>query len=222
MNFADYLRGKKSLEVGGPSGIFDYWAIYNSVKSIDGTNFSTDTVWGTQSNVFVANQNITGNLYICEGTDLKPIADNSYELVLSSNNLEHIANPLKALKEWTRVLVPGGLIFLVLPKKEFTFDHLRQTTKIQHLIEDYENNIGEDDLTHLIEILALHDLNMDPPAGSFSNFRERSLKNLENRCLHHHVFDEKLLYQIFEYLKFEAVHVSNVGESYIGVAKVNK
>jgi hypothetical protein len=58
------------------------------------------------------------------------------------------------------------------------------------MLEDYECDTQEDDLTHLPEILQLHDLSMDPPAGTAEEFRQRSLNNFENRCLHHHVFRE--------------------------------
>ncbi|HWZ24924.1 MAG TPA: hypothetical protein VN037_06550 [Verrucomicrobiae bacterium] len=58
------------------------------------------------------------------------------------------------------------------------------------MLEDYERDIGEKDETHLNEILDLHDLSRDPPAGTPEQFRARSLLNIENRCLHHHVFDE--------------------------------
>ena len=58
------------------------------------------------------------------------------------------------------------------------------------MFEDFKNGTGEDDLTHLPEILELHDLACDVGAGTFEQFRARSLENFSNRCLHHHVFDE--------------------------------
>ena len=72
----------------------------------------------------------------------------------------------------------------------YTFDHRRQPTPVSHMMEDYERDIGEKDETHLNEILDLHDLSRDPPAGPPGQFRARSLLNVENRCLHHHAFDE--------------------------------
>ncbi len=56
---------------------------------------------------------------------------------------------------------------------------------------DWQNKTTEDDLFHLPEILERHDLSRDPLAGSLEQFRARSLDNFNNRCLHHHVFDEK-------------------------------
>ena len=66
------------------------------------------------------------------------------------------------------------------------------------MLEDYELGRDEKDLTHLEEILELHDLSRDPGAGSRDQFRQRSLQNFENRCLHHHVFDEHNSRQLLE------------------------
>jgi hypothetical protein len=64
--------------------------------------------------------------------------------VLSSHCLEHVANPILALREWLRVMTPDGTLVLVLPHKEGTFDHQRPTTTLGHMIDDYER---EDDMT---------------------------------------------------------------------------
>jgi SAM-dependent methyltransferase len=137
-----------------------------------------------------------GKQYIAEATNLGVIPHSVYDLVISSHTLEHIANPVKALNEWIRVLKTNGLLVLVLPHRDGTFDHRRPVTRIEHLMEDLNNDTGEEDLTHLEEILALHDLARDPRAGDFSAFASRSKRNLENRCLHHHVFDTRLAVEI--------------------------
>lgn len=41
-----------------------------------------------------------------------PFADNSYEVILCSEVLEHIPDPPKAISEMYRVLAPGGLLIL--------------------------------------------------------------------------------------------------------------
>ena len=75
-------------------------------------------------------------------------------------------------------------MILILLNKDFNFERLRPYTNIEHLIQDFTQNIGEDDLTHLDEILELHDLNIDKPAGSFEEFKARSLNNESHRGLH--------------------------------------
>ncbi len=116
-----------------------------------------------------------------------------------------MANPLKAMKEWVRVVKGGGHLLLVLPNKAANFDYRRPVTKFEHLLDDYLRAIGEDDLTHLEEILQLHHLSRDPPAGDPEAFRQRSMDNVKNRTLHHHVFDRELIGQIFKHAELEMV-----------------
>ncbi|MGH2649529.1 MAG: methyltransferase domain-containing protein [Ginsengibacter sp.] len=123
----------------------------------------------------------------------------SYDFVLSCNNLEHMANPLKAVLEWKRILKKDGVMILVLPNKEANFDHKRPYTSIEHLINDYNSKTAEDDMTHLIEILKLHDLKRDPQARFYDNFVARCNDNFKNRCMHHHVFNQQLLKNIMEF-----------------------
>lgn len=193
--YLPYIQGKKGLEIGGPSDVFregDAIPVYHQAERVDNCDFSSATVWAKHSEVFVFHpEKAAGSTFFCEGSALNCIADASYDFVLSSHNLEHFANPIKALKEWQRVLKPGGAIVLVLPYYRDTFDHRRQPTNVDHLFDDFEQDIGEDDLTHLPEILEKHDLRRDIPAGSKDDFRKRSLNNFSNRCLHHHVFDER-------------------------------
>ena len=153
-------------------------------------------------------KNKTGFRYILESTNLYKIKTSTYDCLIFSNCLEHIANPIRALKEWKRVLNFNGLLLLILPKKESNFDHRRPYTTFDHIVANYINNTDEDDLTHLDEILKLHDLNLDPPAGSIENFKSRSEDNLNNRTLHHHVFSIELIKQMLNLLSFEIINMS--------------
>lgn len=47
--------------------------------------------------------------------DLRGYEDGRFDWVYSSNALEHTGDPRAALKEWTRVLKVGGVMFLYLP-----------------------------------------------------------------------------------------------------------
>jgi SAM-dependent methyltransferase len=189
------VEDKKGLEIGGPSEVFQGWyrplRLYNKVGSLDNCDFSRTTLWSSHSDSFQFSCfKRPGRTIFCDGSNLIGIGNGSYDFVLSAHNLEHFANPVKALKEWHRVLRPGGSLILVLPHYSKTFDHRRMLTPVAHMIEDYERNTQEDDLSHLEEILISHDLKMDTAAGTVDDLRRRSLRNFENRCLHHHVFDE--------------------------------
>jgi hypothetical protein len=54
--------------------------------------------------------------------------------------------------------------------------------------EDAERETAEDDLSHLDEILALHDLDRDPGAPDRETFERRCQENGSTRGMHHHVF----------------------------------
>lgn len=202
---------KAGIEIGGPSGMFrdkGLIPLYTIIKSLDGCNFSNSTVWEGEiksGQKYKFHNEKTGVQYISEATDLSTVPKTNYEFVISSNCLEHVANPLKAIEEWLRVIDKNGLILLALPNQKYCFDHKRPVTKFGHLLQDYKNNIDETDITHLDEILALHDLRMDRLAGNFEEFKARSLKNFENRTLHHHVFDISLLKEIFNFFNLEAL-----------------
>lgn len=222
----DYIAAVENLcgiEIGGPSSCFkNVLPVYRHVASLDGTNFAAKTLWESSladGEPYRYHRRQPGRQIIAEATDLSGIPSSSYDFLLSSNCLEHIANPIKALTEWVRVVKPGGALILVLPKKESNFDHLRPTTTIEHLLEDHARDVGEDDLSHLDEILALHDLKMDPPAGNLAQFRERSLQNFDNRALHHHVFDADLIAQLLAVTGLRTVDISNTRTDYYALAR---
>jgi hypothetical protein len=77
---------------------------------------------------------------------------------------------------------------LVVPHKDATFDRHRPVTTLAHMLEDAEFDRGEDDTTHLDEVLALHDIERDPAAPSRAVFEQRCHENLTTRGMHHHVF----------------------------------
>ncbi|BBX61125.1 hypothetical protein MSAS_02990 [Mycobacterium saskatchewanense] len=223
--YRSVVADQYGIEVGGPSALFKtVLPLYRYIRDLDGVNFSNDTVW---EGTITAGQNFhycdgkSGRQYISEATDLREIATEQYDFLLSSNCLEHVANPIKALVEWKRVIKPGGGLVLVLPNKVSNFDHRRPTTKFAHLLEDFTNDIGEDDLTHLDEILALHDLQRDPPAGDLEHFRERSLRNVENRTLHHHVFDVELIKDALSYVGFDMLNVTPTSSDFFALARKN-
>ncbi len=195
--FLRHVKHRAGLEIGGPSDVFGDAGIlplYRYIRKLDNCVFSAETIWEgrrLEGQTFTYHpKKPAGFNFIRESTDLKGIKTGGYDFLLASHTLEHSTNPIKALKEWIRVVKPGGPIIVILPHYKHTFDHRRQPTPVSHMVEDYERDMDEKDETHLNEILALHDLSLDPPAGTPQQFQARSLLNIENRCLHHHVFDE--------------------------------
>lgn len=58
------------------------------------------------------------DIMIDDATDLGLFADNSLDFVFSSHLLEHIEDTRKALREWWRIIRPGGYLVLYLPHRD--------------------------------------------------------------------------------------------------------
>jgi SAM-dependent methyltransferase len=222
--FQRLVAGKSGLEIGGPSDFFvRRLPLYQVAHVVDQLNFSADTVWSraeSNSPSDVAPALARGRSIICDATDLRAVPDAQYDFLLSCHNLEHIANPLKALTEWVRVIRPGGHLLLIVPNKTENFDHRRPDTRFEHLLEDFQSEIDEHDMTHLDEILALHDLSRDSEAGDIEQFRARSLRNFENRCLHHHVFNMPLVCEVMRHFGLSVQRNATTPAEFIAVGQV--
>lgn len=209
--YREAVAGRLALEVGGPSLAFKTIVpIYPCLAHVDGANFANYTVWEgsvTAGTYFSYFGRRTGQQYVLEATHLAGIADGQYECLISAHCLEHVANPLKALLEWRRVMQKGAPLVLMLPNKSKNFDHRRPDTQFEHLLKDFEQDVNETDLTHLDEIMRLHDLELDPGAGTWDDFERRSRENFFNRTLHHHVFSESLIRSVLSHTGFEILEL---------------
>lgn len=213
-NFLEILRNKKGLEIGGPSPSLSHQGflpVYDVLKELDGCNFGKETVWEgklQEGSNYRWGNNI-GKQFIADGSDLAFIESGSYDVILSCHSIEHFANPIKALNEWKRILSEEGLLLLVVPHKDQTFDRNRPVTKLSHLIEDFEKETSENDSTHFDEVIQLHDITLDFGVKSKEELATRTYKNIENRCVHHHVFNTPLVVQLADYLNMQILQVEH-------------
>jgi hypothetical protein len=207
------VRGKNGLEIGGPSHLFRRAVpVYSVVGSLDNCVYSIETIWeGNRSDgaPFTFLPHRAGRNRVIDAANPTGINDWEYEFVLSCHSLEHIANPIKALKSWRRI-APGYLI-LILPYYRDTFDQFRPVTTLKHMISDFECNVGEDDLTHLHEVVKLTDLSrIELLEGLTTEERKEKVKemssdNVRHRSMHHHVFDQQNTNQLVQYCGYRVL-----------------
>ena len=200
---------KIGVEIGGPSSTGGI--LYQNALTIDNVIFSKNTVWSNHTDEYYYYHNKKGKVIVNDAVNISLVENECYDFVFSSHSLEHIANPLKSISEWLRIIKNGGYIVIIVPEKSICFDHKRNYSKFSTLLSQYEKNVGEDDLSTLPEILLNHDLKMDPPAGDLAAFTKRSLDNFNNRCLHHYVYNYELLMEICNYFNCEFVYNETVG-----------
>jgi SAM-dependent methyltransferase len=76
---------------------------------------------------------------IDDGERLDSIADGSQDFVVANHFLEHSQDPVGALGNMFRVLRVGGILYLALPDKRFTFDSKRPPTPLEHVLADHRD-----------------------------------------------------------------------------------
>ena len=73
-----------------------------------------------------------------DAEELRQFPDNSEDFVIASHVLEHLENPVRAFKNWLRVVKHGGVVYVALPDMRRCFDAGREVTSVEHVIRDYE------------------------------------------------------------------------------------
>lgn len=200
---------KFGVEIGGPSSTGEI--IYQNATTIDNVIFSKNTIWSNHTDEYYYYYNKKGKVIVNDAVDISSVNNDTYDFCFSSHTLEHIANPLKAINEWLRIIKNEGYIIIIVPEKSECFDHKRNYSKFSTLLSQYQKNVGEDDLSTLPEILNNHDLTMDLPAGNFEQFTKRSLNNFYNRCLHHYVYNDELLTDIADFFNCKVIYKQTIG-----------
>lgn len=73
-----------------------------------------------------------------DGFTLASISPLSQDFVIANHVLEHAPNPLQVLERWWQVLLPGGVLFVIVPLQDRSFDRGRTLTSVAHMFEDYD------------------------------------------------------------------------------------
>jgi hypothetical protein len=224
--YLEAVKGKAGLEIGGPSWLWKTAVpIYRVIGKLDNVNWAPVTLNNPPMNdgrgEFRWHLLRRGSNLICEADQVRA-ADSSYDFLISAEVLEHIANPLKTLREWKRVLRPGGTLICEVPNKDFTFDYRRPVTTLEHILDDDARNVGHDDLTHVDEVAELTDDFRNPRHKSKEELRAICEDNLNNRLMHHHVFDRTLLVAVVERAGFDVLDSADYGRGHLVLARSRK
>ena len=74
---------------------------------------------------------------IDNGERLTTIGGDTQDFVIANHFLEHCQNPIQTFRNLFRVLKPGGILYLAVPDKRFTFDSDRPCTTVEHIMRDF-------------------------------------------------------------------------------------
>jgi SAM-dependent methyltransferase len=99
---------------------------------------------------------------IDNGETLTTLPENSQDFVVGNHFLEHCQDPFRTLQNIFRVLRPGGVLFMAVPDKRFSFDADRPCTTLAHLDRDYAEGPAWSKRDHFEEWSRLVNKRTDP------------------------------------------------------------
>jgi SAM-dependent methyltransferase len=88
---------------------------------------------------------------LSHGGDAMALPDGTFDFVFSSHCLEHLVNPIAALKHWRTRLRPGGVLFLYLPHPDMEYWKPQHCTKHLHAW-------GPQDMAQIVSDLGFRDV----------------------------------------------------------------
>jgi SAM-dependent methyltransferase len=107
-----------------------------------------------------------------DGERLATIGDGTQDFVIANHFLEHCEDPLGALGNMIRVLRPGGVLYLAVPDKRYTFDAARPVTPTEHVLRDHREGPESSRRAHYEEWARLVD-KVDEPEAHATALLER-------------------------------------------------
>lgn len=122
----------------------------------------------------------------------------SQDFVIAAHVIEHMKDPIGAIKNWLRVLKPNGLLYLVVPDYRETFDKYRRLTSLHHIIADYTIRNSKADWFHYIDYaqnvnIKFFKRNLDPLKEA------RRLKDTDY-SIHFHTFTPESFKDVLMYV----------------------
>lgn len=132
-----------------------------------------------------------------DGERLETFQDATLDFVIASHFLEHCQNPILAVENMLRVLKPGGVLYVALPDKRYTFDIHRPITPLDHVIQDYEAGPAWSRQQHFAEWVRY--VNQVTDEAELQRQVQRLMDM--NYSIHFHAWTQTEMIELIAYLK---------------------
>ena len=121
-----------------------------------------------------------------DGEKLSTVCAGTQDFVIANHFLEHCEDPIGAVGNFVRVLRKGGVLYLAVPDKRYTFDIDRPVTPVEHMVKDHTDGPAWSRLGHFEEWVRCVDKITED-----AELRQRLAHLLElNYSIHFHVFTQ--------------------------------
>jgi predicted SAM-dependent methyltransferase len=128
------------------------------------------------------------------GERLTKVKNSSVDFIIANHFLEHCQDPIGTILNFYKKLRPGGILYMAIPDKRYTFDMYRPLTGYKHLIEEYKLYPSKKFyVPHTREIVKLTEGVEDKAA---IESRVKDLVDMKY-SIHHHVWTQKELVEFF-------------------------
>lgn len=125
LNVKELCKGKKILDLACGEGYGSFMMSEWGAKEVVGIDISKEAILNAKKNF--KNNNI--KFINANVEDLNFIEDNSFDLIVSFETIEHLSNPKIFLKEIKRVLMPEGSIVISCPNDYFYYPDENEQNK---------------------------------------------------------------------------------------------
>jgi len=132
-----------------------------------------------------------------DGETLASVGDATQDFVIANHFLEHCENPVGAVRNMLRVLKEGGVLYLAIPDKRYTFDRDRPVTPIEHLMRDFQEGPAWSRRAHYEEWTRLVNKITDTTLAR----REIDSLIVKRYPIHFHVFTQAELLDLMGHLR---------------------
>jgi SAM-dependent methyltransferase len=129
--------------------------------------------------------------------DLSAFRDGTVDFLIANHLVEHLEDPIRALKEFHRVLLPDGVLYLALPDPRISFDRDRQLTGLQHLLDEYRTGPAPNRRAHYLDWAIHVDRDSQPEE------RARVLDEMDY-SIHFHVWRPDTFLEFLQAARHEA------------------
>lgn len=107
------LKGKRVLDVGSGCGGISIAFVKNGLETV---NFDTARKYTIVSQRWAEENGVKLNQMLASGEEM-PFKDESFDVIICSDVIEHLERPEKLVKEISRILQKGGMLYLTCPNK---------------------------------------------------------------------------------------------------------
>lgn len=122
---------------------------------------------------------------IDDGEKLTTFEPDSQDFIIANHFLEHTQDPIGTVRRHLEVLRPGGVLYMAVPDRRFTFDKARPESDFAHLMRDHVEGPEWSHDEHVREFASL----VMGQSGADLESAVRGLK-AANYSIHFHVWSE--------------------------------